>query len=182
MQSTSIGLVSAILVWMSLTGLCVAQTGSDTAAEVSHQIGLKISDLSGGGLFYQVQFDLLAFEVSGYVDYSASPDYTDKTYVLGFEGQFAFERRETWRIYGLAAIWNSYRREVFDPSFPNPPTPTRQVTTTERFETSIGIGAEWLIWDNLALDIDAGFSFANEQAGRNKELSPSMGAGVSFRL
>ncbi len=166
----------------TLPGPCMSQTGSEDPTGVSHQIGLKLSDLSGGGLCYQVQFDLVAFEVSGYVDYNASPNYSEEQYILGFEGQIAFERRETWRIYGLAAVWNLYRQEVVDFSLPNPSMIVRQITTTERFETSLGIGAEWLIWDNLALDIDAGFSFANEQAGRLKELSPSMGAGVSFRL
>ena len=182
MPSVSRSVLLATLFLLSLPDVGIAQTGSEVSSGVSHQIGLKISDLSGGGLCYQVQFELLAFEVSGYVDYSASPNYTDKLYVLGFESQIAFERRETWRIYGLAAIWNSYRKEVYDLNFPKPSPATQQVTTTERFETSIGIGAEWLIWDNVALDIDAGFSYANEQAGRLKELSPSMGAGVSFRL
>ncbi len=159
-----------------------AQSEAEETADFTHLVGLKFSGLSGGGLSYEIRFEDIAIEASGYVDYYKSPGYRREEFVFGLENQHALQRSESWRIYSLAALWYSSTARYTDHyvSFGI----ISETETTTLLAASIGIGAEWTLWEGIALNLDGGIVHRNTVDGpkSDRESRLTLGGGISYRL
>ena len=148
--------------------------------EVTHQIGLQFSGISGHGLNYQLLVDRFGFETSGYV-FLEQEDQNDRLeFNIGTEVQYSLMRRDNIRTYGLIGINYHSLDETEFISLPGGGDSFER--RNEDFTTGIGMGCEVVFFEHLALNLDLGYAYTNSDGGMYKETQAKGAVSVGYRF
>lgn len=168
-------LASVLALSIALTAVAVrAQT------DVTHQIGLQFSGISGHGLNYQLQVDRFGFECGGYVFLEQEDQDDLLEYNLGTELQYSLMQRENIRTYGLIGV-NFHSTEETE-VIPSPGGGMTFERRSQDFTTGIGMGCEVVFFDHLALNLDLGYAYTNSDGGAYKETQAKGAVSIGYRF
>ncbi len=172
---SALKLTSTLMFCLLSTTLAVrAQT------DVSHQIGLQFSGISGHGLNYQLQVDRFGFETSGYI-FLEQEDRDDRLeFNVGAELQYSLMQRDNIRTYGLFGV--NYHSVDETDVIVSPGNEDSFEYRREDFTTGIGMGCEVVFFDHLALNLDLGYGYTNSDGGAYKETQAKGAVSIGYRF
>jgi hypothetical protein len=183
-------LLTAVLFLNAL--ICFGYEIETTRTEpVFNSIGLRFSNMSGYGISYSRRFaDNYAITFTGIAFYdefvksdgdSIIQDTKNIHYDYGFELQRDFFKSQTTRVYMLGGLffsteankdqWGGY---------------ASQDLKEDKIGCGLGIGIEFIIKETLALNVDFGYKFENNEGKENgKDFTSNktllgLGIGLSY--
>lgn len=143
-----------------------AETEAPEYSSVRHQLGFAGSSISGYGFTYHICFeDFFRIKLAGFFYYDEDnwSDYQIDA-VGGAETQFFIYRAENSTVYFFlgASYWYFEDINEFTYMLDDVRITRRSGELAKKYCGGLGLGYEFIFWDNIALNIDVGFQYKRE--------------------
>lgn len=161
---------------------------------ISTQLGFSGSTISGYGLSFWLNFgDVVRLKTTGFYFYNEDNWSDFELYgVGGAELQFLVYKSElsTVYIFGGASLWYNEDRNEFNILTENQEIIKKRTgDKLESYTAGIGVGYEYLLWDNLLINLDVGVQYQDSRTTYfydlftiNPHITKSFGLGAGLGI
>ena len=164
-----------VLAIVLLSSIVFAQKTEDTKTtkntQSHHAVGMAVGATIGCGLAYRYTYSKFSVQLAFYPRKKVRGDYKQETYCTGLSFYYTlYKGRKTSLFLYQGNLYYYSREEYF---YIDNNTNKSNVTCDCYFNNGIGIGIDFRIFDNVSLDIMAGYaSYENfTQLGLTGEIS-----------